>query len=63
MNELQIRQRIDYWTRRRCPKQAAAWREILRRREAAQRPAPVAVIPSQLAPAASNVILSRHFCR
>lgn len=61
MNTNQIRQRIDYWTKRQCPKQAAAWREILKRRERAV--PQVAVIPSQLAPAASNVVLSRHFCR
>lgn len=32
MNTQQIEARIRYWTNRRCPKQAAAWREILQQR-------------------------------
>jgi hypothetical protein len=33
MNTQQIEARIRYWTKRRCPKQAAAWRSLLQARQ------------------------------
>lgn len=32
MTTQQIRNRITYWSKRQCPKQAAAWRQLLQDR-------------------------------